>query len=148
MVLFSLKWRNCPQHSSLHYVSKTILQKTGKHIGWLSSEKPKSHRVPSFDCVGNATMAPFVGCPVPSDLPEPMPLHVFAKEKPLDYGLGQKSQRIWHCKIMALLFFSLGNVSKYVPNALFCDCNYYAHECPYRNNVVTGPVVCLWFSAP
>lgn len=28
-------------------------------------------------------MAPFVGCPVPSDLPEPMPLHVFAKEKPM-----------------------------------------------------------------
>lgn len=143
MVLFSLKSRNCPQLSSLHYVFKTMFLKTAKHIGWLSSETPQSHGVLSFSCLEDATTAPFVGCPVLSDLPEPVPLHIFAKEKPLDSGLQQKTKLIWHCKIMALLFFSLGNVSKCVPNAQFCDCNHYTHECPYRNNVVTGPVVCL-----
>lgn len=145
MVLFSLKSRNCPQHSSLHYVFKTMLLKTAEHIGWLSSETPQSHGVLSFDCVGHATVAPLVGCPVLSDLPEPVPLHIFAKEKSLGSGLGQKSKLIWNCKIkiMALLFFCLGNVSKCVPNAQFCDCNHYTHECPHRNNVVTGPVVCL-----
>lgn len=43
---------------------KTVLLKAGNHIGWLSSETPLSHGMLNFDCVGEATPAPFVGCPV------------------------------------------------------------------------------------
>lgn len=148
MVLFPLKSRNCPQHSSLHDVFKTALLKAGNHIGWLNSETPQSHGVLSFDCVGDATTAPLVGCPVLSLIYLSQCLSTYLLRKRLYSGFGQKSKLIWHCERMALLFFSLGNVSKCVPNAQFCDCNHYTHECPYRNNVVTGPVGCLWFCAP
>ena len=95
-------------------------------VGSLSSETPQSHGALSFDCVGNVTMVA-----LPSrlsitllNLPEPVSLHTFAMEKTLVHCSGQKSKLIWHCRGMTLLFFCSGNVSKFVPNAQFCDCNH------------------------
>lgn len=69
------------------YVFKTVLVKAGKHIGSLSSEPPQSHRVLSLNAADAIVVALLSRLSIPvSNLPEPVPLYIFAMERPLEPG--------------------------------------------------------------
>lgn len=71
---------------------KTVLVKADKHIGSLSSEPPRSHRVLSVNKADAIVVALPGRLSIPvSNLPEPVPLHLFAMEKPLEPGSEQKA---------------------------------------------------------